>query len=95
MPGTGGGAGCGCGGRESGQAGWGSGLELGFFLGAQPMKPAGLHSDAFRVNSEAVSPSAAQCTSAPAGFGCGRCLGGVLSGSSSGRREGKLFFSTW
>lgn len=40
--------------REPDQAGWGSELELGFSLGAQPMKPAGLDSDAFRVNSEAV-----------------------------------------
>lgn len=38
------------------QAGWGSGLELEFFLGAQPMKPAGLDSDAFRVNSDQSPP---------------------------------------
>lgn len=77
------------------QAGWGFGLELESFLGAQPMKPAGLDSDACRVNSDRSPPRAAQCTSALAGFGCGRFLGGVLFGSSSGRREGKLFFSTW
>lgn len=54
MPGIGRGGGWEC--EERSQAGWGSGLELGVFLGAQPMKPAGLDSDAFRVNSEPVSP---------------------------------------
>lgn len=51
MPGTGRGLGWR---GEPGQAGWGSELESGFLFGAPPMKPAGLHADAFRVNSEAV-----------------------------------------
>lgn len=79
---TGRGVGWRCGGGR--QAGRGSGFELSFFLQVYPVKPAGLDSDAFRVNSEPVFPGWLWLWAMPRRG---------LYGFCSRRREGKLFLA--